>query len=261
LDPDFARSYRDLYERHWWFRAREALILEILRREMPEGGRNSILDVGCGDGLFFESLQEFGNVEGVEPFADGVSPNNPHRNSIHIGSFDAQFQPRKKYTLILMLDVLEHLDNPLEALQHAHSLLSPDGSILITVPAFSLLWTSHDRLNHHRIRYTLGSLKRVVRDASFQVVMARYFFFWLFAAKLATRIKESLFGATPTIPGLPPVWVNRLLHGFSRAEESLLGRLPIPFGGSVLLLGRAHFSQSVLNRDAPDVDTVSQIAR
>src|SRR2546426_4518668 len=52
--------------RHWWWRARERLILDVLRRLRPGAGWSAILDVGCGDGLFFERLAEFGPVEGVE---------------------------------------------------------------------------------------------------------------------------------------------------------------------------------------------------
>ena len=122
MDPEFSQQYRQLYETHWWFRAREELILNILRREQPRDGWQSILDVGCGDGLFFSALQQFGHVEGIEPVAEVVSPDNPFKQDIHIGSFDANFQPGKKYGLILMLDVLEHLDDAVGALRHALAL-------------------------------------------------------------------------------------------------------------------------------------------
>ncbi len=116
-----------------------------------------------------------------------VSPDNPFKQDIHIGSFDANFQPGKKYGLILMLDVLEHLDDAVGALRHALALLRPGGLLLITVPAFSLLWTSHDQLNHHRVRYTKPSIACVAADAGLKIVASRYFFYWLFAAKLAAR--------------------------------------------------------------------------
>src|SRR5260370_1313885 len=37
MDPEYARRYRDLYERHWWWRAREHLILPALPRHPPPG--------------------------------------------------------------------------------------------------------------------------------------------------------------------------------------------------------------------------------
>jgi SAM-dependent methyltransferase len=237
LDPEFSKRYRELYESHWWFRAREDLIIKFLRRKQPPGGWGPILDVGCGDGLFFRELAQFGDVEGIELSADVISPMNPFRERIHIGPFDETFQPGKKYSLILMLDVLEHLAEPVEALRNAISLLQPNGSLLITVPAFRALWTSHDELNHHFTRYTKASFNQVAEKAGFKTTESRYLFYWLFLIKLAVRGKESLFGFTPTIPGIPASGLNRLLFWVSRMEDEILGRLPIPLGSSLLIFG------------------------
>ena len=239
MDPEFSRRYRELYEKHWWFRAREELILKFLRRKQPPEGWGTILDVGCGDGLFFRKLSQFGEVEGIELAADVISSDNPFRERIHIGPFDRTFQPGKKYSLILMLDVLEHLPEPVEALRNAVSLLKPNGALLVTVPAFQALWTSHDELNYHFTRYSKTSFNKVALKAGLRTMESRYLFYWLFLVKLAVRGKESLFGSTPTIPGIPSSGLNRVLLWFSRMEEELLGQLPIPLGSSLLVFGSA----------------------
>ena len=240
MDPEFSKRYRELYDKHWWFRAREKLIVEVLRCKQPAGGWKTILDVGCGDALFFRQLQQFGEVEGVEPVAAVIDPESEFRQRIHVGSFDQNFQPKKRYSLILMLDVLEHLDDPLAALRRAYVLLQPGGLLLITVPAFPMLWTSHDDLNHHRVRYTRSSLTSEAKSSGFKIVEARYFFFFLFLAKLAARIKEGLLGSTPAIPKIPSPALNRFLYRISRMEETLFGALPIPFGGSLLMMCQAN---------------------
>jgi SAM-dependent methyltransferase len=237
LDPDYGRKYRELYTRHWWWRAREEVIVEALRRRLRPAAGRRILDVGCGDGLIFERLSEFGEVEGIEPAGELVDPRGPHRERIRVAPFDSAFQPGRRYALILMLDVLEHLDAPEEALRHALDLLEPGGLVLITVPAYRLLWTNHDRLNQHRTRYTKASFRRVAGAAGLQILELRYFFFWMFPVKLGVRLKESLFPSAPGIPGVPPRWLNRWLYLFSRAEERVLRALPIPFGSSLLAVG------------------------
>jgi len=240
MDAHYARNYRDLYERHWWWRAREDLILETLRRLRPGEAWGSILDVGCGDGLFFEELEKLGRVEGIEMDPTGVTPGGRWVDRIHVRPFDVGFLPGKKYALILMLDVLEHLADPHSSLRRAVELLEPDGTILITVQAFPILWTSHDALNHHYRRYTRRSLAALAERAGARIRRERYFFQWTSPVKLAAHFKEKLLPATPETPRVPAPWLNRSLYRLSRAEQRIFGGLPVPFGSSLLAVaGRA----------------------
>lgn len=243
MDSDYGRHYRELFERHWWWRARERVILDVLRAHRPASGWHAVLDVGCGDGLFFDTLAKLDGVsvvEGVEPARELVTAGGPNASRIHIAPFDERFRPGRRYSLILMLDVLEHLPDPVAALSHVRTLLEPDGVLLATVPAFKLLWTRHDDLNHHFTRYTEKSFRSVASAAGMRVKATRYFFHWLAAAKVATRLKEALLSGTPDVPAVPPAPVNRALYALSRAEERLVGAARIPFGSSLLAVaGRA----------------------
>lgn len=242
MDSSYGVRYRELFERHWWWRARERVILDALGARQPREGWPSILDVGCGDGLFFDALAALPGarvVEGVESSAELVSPDGPHRGRIHVAPFDARFQPGRRYSLILMLDVLEHLPEPVAAMRHALSLLEPHGTLLVTVPAFMSLWTRHDDLNHHYIRYDERSFAALAEQAGLRIESLRYFFRWTFAAKLGTRLMERLVPGEPAPPAIPPRPVNAALYGLSRAEELLVGGLPLPFGSSLLAVGSA----------------------
>lgn len=234
---EYGSAYRNLFLNHWWWRAREEAIVGVLRERFRPRPGARILDVGCGDGLFFDRLREFGEAEGIEPAEYLVDPLGPHRSRITIAPFDESFQPRRRYDLILMLDVLEHLDAPVQALRHAISLLEPHGLLLITVPAFNLIWTNHDRINQHRTRYTKASFRRIAEDAGIQILLARYLFFWLFPVKLAARAKESLLRAAPQVPQVPARAINRFLFLLSRGEEKLSHVLPLPLGSSLLVMG------------------------
>ena len=238
MDPEYGRRYRELYEKHWWWRARENALVEELRRRLPKSGDLSILDIGCGDALFFDRLHQFGEVEGIESTPELVDPNGPNRASITVAPFDASFQPGKNYDLILMLDVLEHLDTPEHTLRQALSLLKPDGLIVVTVPAFRTLWTQHDQLNQHRTRFTKRSFDRVARASGMEIMSSRYFFIWLFAAKLALRVAEAIFPANPRIPKIPSPALNVVLYRLSCIEEKITRLLPVPIGSSLLVVGK-----------------------
>jgi 2-polyprenyl-3-methyl-5-hydroxy-6-metoxy-1,4-benzoquinol methylase len=233
VDPEYGRRYRRLYEEHWWWRAREAAIVDVLRTLAPPGGWSRILDIGCGDGLFFSRLAEFSPVvEGIEPSAELVT--DDRHGAIFIRPFDSTFQPSAPYGLIVMLDVLEHLDRPAEALSHALSLLSPSGSLVITVPAFRSLWTSWDVMNQHVTRYTKSSFRALARQVGFRVDRCEYFFHWTFPIRFAQRVLESVVPRrSAPLPAMPPRPVNALLYGLSRAEWGF----KLPFGTSLLVVG------------------------
>jgi 2-polyprenyl-3-methyl-5-hydroxy-6-metoxy-1,4-benzoquinol methylase len=91
VDPEYGRRYHQLYEQHWWWRAREAAIVDVLRSVSPPDGWPRILDIGCGDGLFFSRLAEFGSVvEGIEPSSDLVT--DDRGGAISIRPFDSTFR-------------------------------------------------------------------------------------------------------------------------------------------------------------------------
>ena len=196
------------------------------------------MDVGCGSGLFFDKLQEFGQPEGVEADPAWQEFGQPGPGKVHYRFFDSTFQPEKRYGLILMLDLVEHLDDPVGALRHAISLLADNGKLIVTVPAFRQLWTSHDDLNHHVTRFTRKSFSAVGVQAGMHIEEMRYFFHSLFFIKAIVHWKEKLARpARRETPAIPPGWINGILATASEIENSLLAPLATPFGGSLLAIG------------------------
>lgn len=238
MDPAYGQRYRDLYLRHWWWRARERVVLAQLDRVRPPGGWRRALDVGCGDGLLFPALRGYAAcVEGVEPDADLVTRAAREDGTIHVRPFDSSFAPGHAFDLALFLDVLEHLDDPDAVVAHAASLMESGGTLLVTVPAFMHLWTTHDDINHHRTRYTRSRLTALL-EPHFALDTARYLFRWVHPVKAAQHVMEALLRPEPTPAGIPPAPLNTALYALSRAEETLLSWLDVPVGSSLLAVGR-----------------------
>ena len=235
MDDAYAAVYPELFQRHWWWRARQAILIEKLRRLVsPMGGEIRILDVGCGAGLFFDALQQFGHVEGIESDSTMVSAAGKWRNRIRCTRLDEGYAPSAPFDVILMLDVLEHVIDPDVVLRRATRILSPTGRILITVPAFEMLWTTHDDLNHHLRRYTAAGLRRAIRTSGLEPIEAGYLFQSLVIPKLAVRATEKLLGARPAPPTIPSPRMNRTLERWYPLEYCLAGWLP--FGSSVFAI-------------------------
>ncbi len=232
MDPSYAQRYRELAVRHWWWRARNQCVRGAVSRLLAGRQSQAILDIGCGDGVLFPFLSEFGHVEGLEPDAALVSPDSPWRDRIQLRPFDESFAPGRRYDLILMLDVLEHIEAPARALRQVHSLLKDDGRLLLTVPAFRLLWTHHDDLNRHFFRFRRPEIRALAQEAGLEVLESRYLFQWLFFAKLVERAKERLTRPSPP-ERVPGDGLNNALYRLSVTEQRLHG-LGLPFGSSLI---------------------------
>ena len=238
MDGEYARVYRQLYEKHWWWRSRERFILRTLHQwnyRSSRPGNHQILDIGCGDGLFFPKLQQFGAVTGIEPDQRLLNAQGPYYSAIHQGPFDETYQPGTHFDWIIMLDVLEHIATPETALAHAVTLLKPGGKLLITVPAFNLLWTCHDDFNHHYTRYTKTTFRNVATSAAIPITSMSYAFHWTFVAKLLIRLREKWFPTSPRPATLPNSPVNTICQTLCVLEQHLTSWFHIPFGSSLVI--------------------------
>jgi SAM-dependent methyltransferase len=147
----------------------------------------------------------------------------------------------QKFDLITAFDVLEHIDADLETLVALRARLAPDGKLLITVPAFEFLWSPHDESRHHKRRYRLAPLVRLVERAGYRIILANYCNFWLFpivaAARLLDRFKGVRYQNSAQL-SIPPAPLNRLLETVFASERYLHKVLRLPFGVSIVLLAQ-----------------------
>jgi SAM-dependent methyltransferase len=235
MDATYAASYAALYRGHWWWRARERMLLQEVER-VAGGRRLRVLDAGCGAGLFFDALQRFGDVEGVEADQRLVAQAGRWRDRIVVGSLDDGFTPSRPYDLVLLLDVLEHLADPEGALRRARAIATPEATLIVTVPALRALWTSHDTLNAHRRRYRRGELRDALARTGWHAVTLQYLFASLVVPKLLVRCVEAISRPTPAAPRIPPAPVNRLLETICSVDLAMRGVWPV--GSSLLAVAR-----------------------
>src|SRR3989449_2772319 len=182
MDPAYVATHVEEDRRHWWFRGRLAVLLAILRRVLPPGHAR-LLELGCGTGTVLAALAEFGEAGGMEPHPDLAAVARSAGLDVRPGRLPNDLVvPPGWADAVLLLDVIEHLDDDVAALETARRALRPGGLLVITVPAYRWLWSGHDVALGHRRRYTARGLARLVERAGFHVVHASYFNTLLFPA-------------------------------------------------------------------------------
>ncbi|REJ76307.1 MAG: class I SAM-dependent methyltransferase [Acidobacteria bacterium] len=94
-----------------------------------------ILDVGCGDGFHLGLLEEFGEesweLEGIDLDQRAVDIGRKQGLNIRHGSLETLQMPESHYDLIILVQTLEHVAEPVELLQKIRSLLRPGGRLVV----------------------------------------------------------------------------------------------------------------------------------
>jgi len=172
---------------HWYY-VSKGLAVRSMIGSQPVG---QTLDIGAGSGVFTRQLIDCGLSSG------GVclDPNYPGESTENHNGAEIRFVHRVDSVpqrLVLMMDVLEHVDDDVGLLRDYVDKMSSGSRVLITVPAFQFLWSGHDVFLEHKRRYTLRQISDVAAAAGLQVTQQRYFFGLLFPVAALLRLSDRL---------------------------------------------------------------------
>ena len=240
-DHEYDAMYR-LESTYWWYVARRALAVDLLRRET--GGRNParILDVGCGTGANAQAFARVAPTTGIDTSVDALHFCQTRGiDTVALSPVETLPFACEAFDIVTALDILEHTDDDLCALREIHRVCRKGGLLVVTVPAYGFLWSEHDEALKHRRRYTAHELRNKLTVTGFEVVRTSYFITALFFPILALRIwqgiqKNSTHPRTSVV--VLPDWINDSLVGLLALERRVFQKINLPFGVSIVALAR-----------------------
>jgi len=240
MDASLFQRMAEVEDRHWWFRGRRRVVARAIEAlALPPDA--ALLDLGCGTGGNLSMLARFGRLAACEAdegaremaVARRVVPVEPGALPDHVS------YPASSFDVVVMTDVLEHVDEDRPALASVARLLKPGGRLLATVPALAWLWTARDEAHHHFRRYTKTSLAAALDAGGLAIERLAYYNTLLFPAVVGQRLLARTGGRPYEDDlGLPPRWINRLLEETMAAEWPLVRRGLTPIGASLIAVAR-----------------------
>lgn len=173
----FIRNFENA-KNHWWWLARKKILQEVISKQIKKKEDLNILDFGSGTGINVDLLQKYGEVYIYEPneYANKFLNSN-FKNVIFTEA--ALNNISKKFDLIVLTDVLEHIESPISSLKKIRSLLKEGGKVIITVPAHNYLFSKKDSDLQHFRRYSKKSLKNNLVNANLKLDYFSYYNFFL----------------------------------------------------------------------------------
>jgi SAM-dependent methyltransferase len=233
---------------HWWFVGRRRILLQVLDRYLGKGSAEGrrILDVGCGTGTMLSYLADYGKAQGVDIDEEAIGYCRERGlTDVRLGSAETLPFEDGSFDLVTALDVVEHLDDDLAALREFRRVLRPGGTLLVTVPAHPFLWGDQDEVNLHKRRYLAPQLRERLASAGFEVLRVTYINAFMFppiaAVRMLRRLEHRLRPRTAAQSDFrypAPRPVNFLLGWIFGIEAPIVRRVNIPFGVSILAVGR-----------------------
>jgi len=203
-------------------------LVSLIGKEVKPG--DLVVDFGAGIGTFSKQVAMAGHaVHCVEP---------DHRQLDRILALGlpaseniANFE-NDSVDVLYTLNVLEHIENDVKALEACYQKIKPGGSILIYVPAFNVLYSSMDKSVGHIRRYTRSTLAKKVRLAGFTVVRNEY----VDSAGFFASLLFKMFGNdSGTINRAALILYDRYVFPLSRFADFICNKV---FGKNVYLIAR-----------------------
>ncbi len=223
--------HADVEERHWWFLARRKIMQELLHVVVSPPSKDiRILEVGCGTGGNTHFFNQEYTCVGVDPSPDAIAfarSRFPDCRFIQGYAPDSVMEECHLADVLLLLDVLEHVENDIGLVQSLLHAMKPGAYLLMMAPADMSLWSPHDAGFEHFRRYdTPREFAALWQGQPVEVLLNSYCNSRLYpivkSLRFMSRITGKAWGPADTDLGIPPKPVNDLLYRIFAGESRVL---------------------------------------
>jgi SAM-dependent methyltransferase len=233
-------------EGHFWFRARNRIILQMFRRFVTKPAHPRVLEIGCGTGFVLRGLAAEGRYDltGAEVNIAGLRHARQRLPAVEFVQVDARDLPyQSAFDAIGAFDVIEHITEDEAVLANVHRALKPGGVLIITVPQHAWLWSAVDEHGGHKRRYSRTELLTKLGAVGFEVLYLTSFVTALLPVLYASRFAKRHQKTTNSEKGLSELEISATANMICAAamglDEALIrAGMSLPLGGSLLAVGR-----------------------
>lgn len=232
---------------HFWMQWRlGAMLQQIGDLEISRIEHLKALDIGCGTGVLRTQVESATNwsVDGTDLNMSVLSKMKPGRGKpLYYNIFDENPDYLNSYDIVILYDVLEHIQNTEPIIKSLLKHIKPGGFLLVNLPALQFCYSRYDQAVGHVRRYNKKTLSGEFDGFDFEIKDVRY---WglsmlplLLLRKLTTPKNKTDIETVKQGFKPPNELYHNLLRRIMRLELSIFSKPPL--GTSILLAGRKNF--------------------
>jgi SAM-dependent methyltransferase len=247
FEPTAFDRLAQIEAKHFWFVARNALIVGLANKYFPCATR--YLEIGCGNGAVLKAIassRRWQRLVGCDLHPSGLAyarTRMPH--GIEFAQMRAEAIPAAAaFDLTGAYDVIEHVPDDEAAIRALRAATIAGGGAIIAVPQHPSLWSRADEIGHHQRRYRRGELEAKLERNGFRILFSSSYTVVLFPAMMVSRLKARFWPGNADADIEREVsagkGVNRIFTALLSGEVYLtLAGIRWPCGGSRIVVARA----------------------
>ncbi len=228
---------------HFWMMWRFKFLLKQLSKIKIKLKKNyKIMDLGCGNGVLSNQLERHNllKIDRVDSNYETLKLNKNVKGKLicyNISKKDNKM--KRKYDIIFLFDVLEHVKNDNKFINDINFHLKKNGYLIVNVPSINLLFSKYDYAVGHLRRYNKQNLSKNFDNKLFKICSLEYWGFCLVPILFIRKLISMFYSKKKTSNIVKLGWktntlINNLFKIVMNIETLLLNYVPI--GSSLMLI-------------------------
>jgi SAM-dependent methyltransferase len=226
---------------HWWYAATRALLADLASPHLvPLGAEFISLDAAGGTGGTGSWLGDYGPVVVSDVDLEALAhATDAHPNYLPVAAdLSRAPHPADRFDVSLCVTALCHewVPDPQAVVDELARVTRPGGLVMLMEPGVRRLRRGHDAVTQTARRFSRRDLGRLVEGSGLDLVRSTGAYSFLVPPAAVLAVVERGRSASDT--GRNETGLGGVFPLLSRAERSLLRRVSLPFGLSVIAIGR-----------------------